>query len=81
MLLNIWIFKKKNEPLNVININIQSLNLKIATAYAYSYISKIDLHYTISNLPLPYKKIILKDFINALKNTEYHCLNLLDYVS
>lgn len=43
--------------------------------YIQLYI-KIDLHYTISNLPLPYKKIILKDFINALKNTEYHCLNL-----
>lgn len=79
MLLNIWIFKKKNEPLNVININIQSLNLKIATAYAYSYISKSV--FIMQFLTFPYKKIILKDFINALKNTEYHCLNLLDYVS
>lgn len=74
-------FKKKNEPLNVININIQSLNLKIATAYAYSYISKST--FVIQFLTFPYltKKIILKDFITARKNTEYHCLNLLDYVS
>lgn len=60
-------------------INIQSLNLKIATAYAYNYISKSV--FIMQFLTFPYKKIILKDFINALKNTEYHCLNLLDYVS
>lgn len=60
-------------------INIQSLNLKIATAYAYSYISKSV--FIMQFLTFPYKKIILKDFIHARKNTEYHCLNLLDYVS
>lgn len=67
--------KKNNEPLNVININIQSLNLKIATAYAYSYISKIDLHYTISNLPLPYKKLFWK-----ISSTHWKTLNIIVWI-
>lgn len=54
--------KKKNEPLNVININIQSLNLKIATAYAYSYIPKSTFVIQFQFLTFPYltKKLFWK---------------------
>lgn len=69
--------KKKNEPLNVININIQSLNCKFATAYAYSYtcISKIDLHYTISNLPYLTKILFWK-----ISSTHWKTLNIIVWI-
>lgn len=67
--------KKKNEPLNFININIQSLNLKIATAYAYSYISKSVFIMQILTFPYLTKKIFLK-----ISSTHWKTLNIIVWI-